>query len=189
MTLVFYAPSIAGAGEIWGIMFNGDMYGYANSILLRFGFIDQPIQWLKDTRYMMTIVIVVQLWMSLGTSFLQLRAGFNTLDRQYFEAAAVDGINNRWQELWYVTLPLMAPHLWLAAVLQITSSFAVGDIATALCGFPSTGYAVYTMMAHLKDFSSIRFERGYAAAISTVLFLISYGANKLAQGVIRKVGK
>jgi len=189
MTLVFYAPSIAGAAEIWRLMFSGDIYGYWNSFLLRFGFIDEPVQWLKDTRYMMTCVILVQLWMSLGTSFLQLRAGFNTLDKQYFEAAAVDGVNNRWQELWYVTLPLMAPHLWLAAVLQVTSSFGVGDVANALCGFPSTGYAVHTITAHLKDYSSTRFERGYAAAISTVLFIISYGANKLAQAIIRKVGK
>lgn len=190
MTLVFYAPSISGgAMTIWSYVFTGDMYGYLNAFLLRYGLIAEPIQWTKNTKYMMTIVILVQLWMSLGTSFLSLRAGFNTIDRQYFEAAAVDGIKNRWQELWYVTLPMMAPHLWLAAVLAITGSFGVGAVATALCGFPSTGYAVHTIMHHLQDYSSIRYERGYACAIATLLFAFSLGANRLVQKLIGKVGR
>ncbi|HBQ64654.1 MAG TPA: ABC transporter permease, partial [Clostridiales bacterium] len=172
MTLVFYAPSIAGATAIWLLIFSSDMYGYANSFLLKLGFISEPINWLKDAKYMMTICIIVQLWSSLGASFLSLRAGFNTIDRQYYEASAVDGLRNRWQELWYITLPLMSPHLMLSAILAITGAFGAGALITALCGFPSTGYAVHTIMHHLGDYSGIRMERGYAAAISTLLFII-----------------
>ena len=112
MTLVFYAPSIAGnVFIIWLVIFDGDMYGYLNSFLLNLGLIKTPIQWLSDPQYMMMVVIIVQLWISLGQSFLTLRAGFNTIDKQYYEAAAIDGIRNRWQELWFVTLPMMTPHL------------------------------------------------------------------------------
>lgn len=190
MTLVFYAPSISGSiFTIWLIVFDGDMYGYLNSFLMRTGLISDPIQWLKDPKYMMIVVIVVQLWVSLGTSFLTMRAGFTTVDKQYYEAAAIDGVKNRWQELWFITLPMMAPHLMLAAVLAITASFGAEQVATAMTGFPSTDYATHTIMHHMRDYGSIRYERGYASAIATILFLTCIGVNKLIQRFLRKVGK
>lgn len=188
MTLVFYAPSIAGGIGIWLLVFSGDMYGYLNSFLMRLGIITDPVNWLKDAKYMMTICIIVQLWSSLGASFLSLRAGFNTIDRQYYEAAAVDGLRSRWQELWYITLPMMSPHLMLSAILAITGSFSAGALITALCGFPSTGYAVHTIMHHLSDYSGTRMERGYAAAISTILFIVMLTTNRVVQKFLRKVG-
>ena len=190
MTLIFYAPSIAGnVFVIWLVIFNGDAYGYLNSILLYLGVITSPIQWLGDPAYMMTAVIIVQLWIRLGTSFLTLRAGFNTVDRAYYEAAAIDGIKNRWQELWYVTLPMMVPHLALSAVLSITGAFASGNVAQVLTGFPSTNYATHMMIHHLLDYGTIRQERGYAAAIATVIFLLSVIFNKLFQKLLGRVGQ
>ncbi len=190
MTLVFYAPSIAGnVFVIWLVIFNGDSYGYLNSLLSYLGVISSPIQWLSDPAYMMTAVIIVQLWISLGTSFLTLRAGFNTVDTTYYEAAAIDGIKNRWQELWYVTLPMMVPHLTLSAVLSITGAFASGNVAQVLTGFPSTNYATHMMIHHLLDYGTIRQERGYAAAIATVIFLLSVVFNKLFQKLLGRVGK
>lgn len=189
MTLVFYAPSISGSiYTIWLLVFDGDMYGYLNSFLMKAGFISDPVQWLKDPKYMMVVVIIVQLWVSLGTSFLTMRAGFTTIDRQYYEAGAIDGIKNRWQELWFITLPMMAPHLMLAAVLAITASFGAEQVATAMTGFPSTDYATHTIMHHMRDYGSIRYERGYASAIATILFLTSIGVNRLIQRFLRKVG-
>lgn len=189
MTLVFYAPSISGnIYTIWLLVFDGDMYGYLNSFLMRTGFISDPVQWLRDPKYMMAVVIIVQLWVSLGTSFLTMRAGFTTIDNQYYEAGAIDGIKNRWQELWFITLPMMAPHLMLAAVLAITASFGAEQVATAMTGFPSTDYATHTIMHHMRDYGSIRYERGYASAIATILFLTSIGVNKLTQRFLRKVG-
>ena len=190
MTLVFYAPSIAGnVFVIWLVIFNGDSYGYLNSLLSYLGVISSPIQWLSDPAYMMTAVIIVQLWISIGTSFLTLRAGFNTVDPTYDEAAAIDGIKNRWQELWYVTLPMMVPHLTLSAVLSITGAFASGNVAQVLTGFPSTNYATHMMIHHLLDYGTIRQERGYAAAIATVIFLLSVVFNKLFQKLLGRVGK
>lgn len=190
LTVIFYAPTLSNAVfTIWLIVFDGDIYGYLNSFLLNLGFITEPIQWRTDPTYMMAVVIVVQLWVSLGTSFLTLRAGFNTVDRQYYEAGAIDGIKNRFQELWYVTLPMMAPHLMLSAVLSITATFTTANVATVMTGFPSVNYATHTVMHHLQDYATIRYERGYASAIATVLFLMSLLMNKLAQKAIGRIGK
>ncbi len=191
MTLVFYAPTMAGAGlfTIWGIVFDADIYGYLNSFLLRFGFINEPIGWMVDPQYMMLVVVVVQLWLSMGTSFLTLRAGFSTIDRQLYEAGLVDGVRNRWQELWYITLPAMAPHLMLSAILAITAAFSTETVATAMTGFPSTDYATHTLMHHMRDYGFLRYQRGYACAVSTIIFALSFGTNMLVQRLIRRVGK
>ena len=106
-----------------------------------------------------------------------------------YEAAAVDGIRNRWQELWYVTLPVMRPQLLFGAVMSITNSFGIGGVITALCGFPSTDYAAHTIMHHLEDYVTIRFQMGYACAIATVLFVMMVGVNLLVQKLIAKVGE
>ncbi len=190
MTLIFYAPSISGnVYFIWLIVFSGDRYGYLNGFLTKIGIILEPIQWLSNEKYILTIVIIVQLWLSLGTSFLAFIAGLQTIDKTLVEAGAVDGIQNRWQELWFITLPSMRPQLLFGAVLQITASFAVADVSIALAGFPSVNYAAHTIVTHLIDYGTIRFEMGYASAIATVLFLIMVGANKLTQKLLRKVGE
>lgn len=189
MTVVFYAPSLAGnAYFIWLLIFSGDRYGYANSILLNLGLIPDAINWFQNTNYIMPLLIVIQLWLSLGTGFLVFIAGLQTVDKTLYEAAAIDGVRNRWQELWYVTLPAMKPQLMLGAVLQITQSFAVSDISINLAGFPSVNYAGTTMVTHLVDYGTIRFELGYASAIATVLFLLMILTNKLIQHLLRKVG-
>ncbi|TLS50869.1 sugar ABC transporter permease [Paenibacillus antri] len=190
MTLVFYAPSISGnIFFIWLIMFSGDSYGYVNGFLMRTGFILEPIQWLQNEQYVLWIVMLVQLWLSLGVSFLAFIAGLQSIDRTLFEAGAVDGVRNRWQELWYITLPAMRPQLLFGAVIQITSSFAIAEVSIALAGFPSVNYAAHTVVTHLMDYGSIRFDMGYASAIATVLFGIMVGSNMLVQKLLRKVGE
>ena len=185
MTVVFYAPSISGgAMGIWMYILSGDLLGILNSVLLKFGLIDAPIQWLTDTSYMMTCCIVVQLWLSLGTSFLSFMAGFKTVDTTLYEAGAIDGIRNRFQEVWFLTLPQMKPQLLFGAVMQISSSFAVGAIPMALTGFPSTDYATHTIIAHVQDYGGTRFELGYACAVSTVLLVVMLLANKVVNKVL-----
>lgn len=190
LTLLFYAPSISGnAYMIWLIMFSGDMYGYVNGILLNWGIIDQPIQWLIEPDYMMPIVILVTLWMSLGTSFLVFIAGLQGIDHTLYEAGAIDGVRNRWQELWYITLPSMKGYLMFGAILTITNSFAAAGQITALVGYPSTDYAVHTVMQHLQDYGNIRFEMGYASTIAVVLFITMVGAQKIVQKLLDKLGR
>jgi len=189
MTLIFYAPSISGnAFLIWIVIFSGDANGYANAYLKEFGFISEAIQWLKDPTYILLIVIIVQLWMSLGVSFLAFIAGLQGVDRTLYEAGAIDGIKNRWQELWYITLPSMKPLLLFGAVMQITSSFAISAVSMQLVGFPSVQYAGHTIVIHLMDYSGFRYEMGYASAIATVLFLTTLGANLFIQKILRRVG-
>lgn len=190
MTLVFYAPSISGnVFFIWLIVFSGDSYGFLNGFLMKIGVLLEPIQWLQDEKYILTVVIIVQLWMSLGTSFLAFIAGLQTIDPTLIEAGSVDGVKNRWQELWYITLPAMRPMLLFGAVMQITASFAIAEISIELAGFPSVNYAAHTVVTHLMDFGTIRFEMGYASAIATVLFAIMIGTNKAVQKLLRKIGE
>ena len=189
MTLVFYAPSISGnVFFIWAFIFSGDRHGMANGFLLYWGFLNEPINWWFDGRYILPLLLVVQLWLSLGTGFLAFIAGLQTVDKSMYEAAAVDGIKNRWQELWFITLPSMRPMLMFGAVMQITTSFAVAEISVQLAGFPSINYAGHTIGTHLMDFGSIRFEMGYASAIATILFFMMLGSNKAVQRMLRKVG-
>jgi len=190
LTLVFYAPSISGSVYfIWKIVFSGDTYGYVNGFLMKLNIIYEPIQWLSDPKYILAIIMLVQLWLSLGTSFLAFIAGLQGIDRTLFEAGAVDGIRNRWQELWYITLPAMRPQLMFGAVIQITASFAVSDVVMNMAGFPSVQYAAHTIVTHLIDYGSLRFEMGYASAIATILFFMMIGANLLIQKMLRKVGQ
>jgi multiple sugar transport system permease protein len=189
LTLIFYAPSISGnAYMIWNLFLRGDRYGYLNGFLLKMDWINTAIVWMKTEKYVLPFLIVVQLWLSLGTGFLTFIAGLQTIDKNLYEAAAVDGIKNRWQELWYVTLPSMKPQLMFGAVMQITQSFAVADISINLAGNPSVNNAGTTVVTHLLDFGSIRYEMGYASAIAALLFLLMIGTNKLIQKLLRKVG-
>ncbi len=190
VTLIFYAPSISGnAYLIWTIFFSGDAYGYANGILMQLGIISSPIVWLKNTAYMSIILVIVSLWVSLGSSFLSFIAGFQGIDHSYYEAGAIDGITNRWQELWYVTLPLMRPQMVFGAVMSISSSFGIGSIVTGMFGFPSTNYALHTLTNHLEDYGGQRYEMGYACAIALILFIMMITFNVVFRKLIEKVGK
>jgi multiple sugar transport system permease protein len=189
LTLVFYAPSICGqAYLIWNIILTGDRYGYLNGLLLRWGFLQEPILWMQTEKYILPLLIVVQLWLSLGTGFLAFIAGLQTIDNSLYEAAAIDGVKKRWQELWFVTLPAMRPQLMFGAVIQITQSFAIADVSLQLAGNPSVNYAGSTIVTHLLDYGSVRFEMGYASAIAATLFLLMIGSNKLVQKLLRRVG-
>ena len=190
VTLVFYAPSISGnAYLIWKTLFSSDSYGWANAVLIKYGILTEPILWFQDADFVMPLCIVVALWTSLGTAFLSFIAGFQTIDRSMYEAAAVDGIKNRWQELWYITLPTMRPQLMFGAVLAITNSFGFGAVVDALCGFPSVDYAAHTIMHHLSDYGGARYEIGYASAIAVILFIIMFSSNIVIKKMLSKVGE
>jgi multiple sugar transport system permease protein len=180
MTLIFYAPSLAGNFTfIWSVIFSTDQYGLLNGTLMNMGILDAPRKWLTDPATSIICLIIVQLWLSLGASFLAFIAGFKTVDRQTYEAGAIDGIRNRWQELFYITLPQMKPQMLFGAVMQISTSFAVGNISITLAGFPSTDYSAHTIMTHIHDYGTIRYDMGYATCVSTILLLVMLLANKV----------
>lgn len=190
VTLIFYAPSISGqAYLIFATFFSADSYGWANATLLELGLIDEEINWFQKEQYTMPLCIVVALWTSLGTSFLSFIAGLQGVDRSLYEAGAVDGVRNRWQELYYITLPSMKPQLMFGAVMAITGAFGFGGIVTTLCGFPSVNYSAHTIMHHLEDYGNMRYEVGYSSAIAVVLFVVMVGMNFLVKKLLSKVGQ
>ncbi|MBE6810507.1 MAG: sugar ABC transporter permease [Ruminococcaceae bacterium] len=186
LSFMFYAPSLVGnAYFIWKVAFSGDSYGYINSFLLSLGIITQPIVWLKTEAYLMTIVIIVQLWQSMGVSFLSNISGLQNVSRDMYEAGAIDGIRNRWQELRYITLPAMQPMLLFSAVMQIQSSFSASTIMIELAGYPSKGNAVDTIVSLMTDMATVRYELGYACAMSVVLFVMMVAARLLVGKLLK----
>ncbi len=190
LAFLFYAPGLVGnAYFVWSIIFSGDSNGYANSLLLSLGLINEPIVWFKNMSYNMIIIIVVQLWMSLGVSFLSNVAGIQNVSHDLYEAGAIDGIRNRWQELWYITLPSMKSILLFGAVMQIQSSFSIGGVITALAGYPSLNNSLDTIVTYLTDIGTLRYEFGYAAAISVVLFLMMLFFRVVVGNLLNLLGK
>ena len=189
--IIFYVPSITGVACITifsNILFKGDSYGLVNAWLMEWGIIDTPILWLYNPMYMLPICMIAILWQSLGNGFLSFVAGLQGVDRSQFEAGYMDGIKNRWQELWYITLPNMKPMLMFGAVMSITGAFSQSQVLMQLCGYPSTDYAARTIVTHLYDYGFTRFEMGYASAIATVLFLMMIVCNKAIQSLLGRVG-
>lgn len=190
VSFVFYSPALAGnVYFIWQFIFSGDSYGFVNAFLLQNGLITEPIQWFKESGFALPIVMMVQIWLSLGVSFLANIAGLQNVNQELYEAGAIDGVSNRWQEVWYITLPSMKDILLFSSVMQIQASFSVSSVATALTGFPSTNYITHTIVTHLTDFGTVRYEMGYAAAISVFLFAIMAVTRILIEKLIRVVGR
>lgn len=190
LSFLFYSPALMGnAYFIWQVLFSGDSYGYINSFLLSLNVISEPIQWLKDPNYTLTIVIIVQIWMSMGVSFLANIAGLQNVNPELYEAGAIDGIKNRWFELWYITLPYMKNILLFSAVMQISSAFSVGQICIILTGHPSVNYSTETIITHLIDMGTVRYEMGVASAVSVVLFVLMACSRLLIGKLINAIGR
>ncbi|MDR1669242.1 MAG: sugar ABC transporter permease [Oscillospiraceae bacterium] len=187
-TLFFYAPSLSfNVYFMWKYVFASDANGFLNSTLMRLGFISDAFPWLNDTRTTLMVVIIVQLWMSLGTAFLAFIAGLQGIDRSLYEAGMIDGVKNRWQELYHITLPSMKEQLLFGAVMQITGSFAVGAISGEIVGKPSPLYSAHTVIMHMEDVAlTPRFEMGYACAIAVVLFAITLSINQLIRYLLNR---
>lgn len=190
LSFLFYSPALMGnVLMIWQVMFSGDSYGYINSALMSLNIISEPIQWFSDPAYSMKLIIIIQLWMSMGTSFLANISGLQNVGVSLYEAGAIDGIRNRWQELWYITLPSMKNILLFSAVMQIQASFSVSGIAVTLTGFPSVNYSTHTIVTHLGDVASTRFELGYAAAMSVFLFALMAVTRVVIGKLLSSTGK
>lgn len=188
MTFVFYAPSFSGnANLVWTLLFSSDAYGYVNGWMMKMGVIDEPILWFTNPTYVIPLVIAITLWSSLGTGFLSFVAGLQGVNRSLYEAGSIDGITNRWQELWFITLPSIKENMMFAAINSIIGAFAFD--ASGLAGNPSTDYCAYTLQMHLAEYSGVRWEIGYASAIAIVLFLLTFGSNMFVNKLLSKVGR
>nr|PZN11430.1 MAG: ABC transporter permease [Caldicoprobacter oshimai] len=185
LALIFYSPSITSGvamNVLWRILFSGDQSGYINAWLLELGIINQPIQWLTGTNTLLPIMIIVALWSSMGVGFLAILAGILNQDETLYEAAAIDGVKNRFQEVIYITIPTMKPQMLFAAVMSIVNAFQNGMIGVQLSGSnPTPGYAGQLVVNHIEDYGFIRYEMGYAAAVSVVLLIFVYVFSRLSK--------
>ncbi len=173
LSFLFYAPALMGnAYLIWQVLFSGDSYGYVNSLLLSLGLITEPVQWLKTANLALPIVIVVQLWTSMGVTFLSNIAGLQNVNPEMYEAGAIDGIRNRWYELWYITIPSMKSILLFGVVMQVQAAFSVSVVPLYLARYPSVNNGTDSLLLYLMDVGTLRYEMGYASALSVVLFLL-----------------
>lgn len=175
-SLAFYAPSITSVlaiSVVWLSMFSSTRVGIVNNFLLDLGLIAEPIGWTIDPQYIMPLIIFVSIWMSLGAGFLTNLAGFANMNEEIYEAGKIDGIRNRFQELFYITIPQMKPQLLFNAIMAIVNSLNVYDLTVQIAGFPSPDYCAHTLVAHMYDYGFVRLELGYASAVSFVLLLIS----------------
>ena len=184
LALCIYTPSMLGSvfiGVIWKTIFSGDQSGWMNSILMQWGLIDTPIQFLLTKDYFMLIMIIVSLWSSMGIGFLAMVSGILNINQELYEAAYVDGMRNRFQEIIYITIPSMKPQMLFGAVMAIVNAFNMGWIGVTLSGAnPTPEYSGQLITNHIDDYGFIRYEMGYAAAVSVVLLLVVYGFNVVA---------
>lgn len=190
LALIIYSPSMTGGvllSTVWGVIFNGDKSGYLNYILLKLGVIAKPVLWLQSETFLLPIMIIVTLWSSMGIGFLAILAGIMNVNEELYEASRIDGVKNRFQEIVYVTIPCAKPQMLFGAVMAIVNTFTSSGVGVSLSGSnPTPGNAGQLIVTHIEDYGFLRYEMGYAAAISVVLLLIirlaSIGANKLFGG-------
>jgi multiple sugar transport system permease protein len=182
-TLAFYAPSLTSGiaiSVIWLYFFANDRYGLLNYTLIQSGIISEPVAWLQEQSTILPVIIVISLWMSMGTSFLVFLAGLQSVPNELYEAGMVDGIKSSLQEVFYITLPVMKPQLLFGAVMAIVTSFAVFQVAAQVAGVPSPLYAGHTIVAHLYMHGFIHFEMGYAASIAVILFIVTFFLGRIS---------
>lgn len=189
LALILYSPSLTAGtamAVIWRVLFSGDQMGYINNLLMKAGLITEPIIFLQSSSFLLPVMILVGLWSSMGVGFLAMLAGVLNVDRSLYEAAMIDGMRNRWQEVFYITIPSMKPQMLFGAIMAIVSAFQQGAIGVQLSGVnPTPQYAGQLMVNHAEDFGFIRYEMGYASAVAVVLLLVIYLFSKLAQGAFR----
>lgn len=185
MAVILYLPSMTSGvmlSTVWQVIFAGDKIGYLNSLLLKLDLIQKPIVWLSDSRYLLLIMIVVSLWSSMGVGFLAMLAGILNVNRELYEAAYIDGVKNRFQEIVYVTVPAIRPYMMFGAVMSIVSTFQNGSIGVMLSGAnPTPGYAGQLLVTHAEEYAFVRYEMGYGAAISVFVLILVWVISQIAK--------
>ena len=192
MAIILYLPSMTAGimlSTVWQVFFAGDKVGYLNSILLSLDIIQSPITWLSDSKYLMIIMIIVSLWSSMGIGFLSMLAGILNVNRELYEAAHIDSVKNRIQEIIYITIPAIKPHMMFGAIMAIVNAFQNGSIGVQLYGAnPTPGYAGQLLVTHAEEHAFIRYEMGYSAALSVILLIIVWCVSQISKKLFAEKG-
>lgn len=192
IAIILYLPSMTAGimlSTVWQVIFAGDKVGYLNAFLLKLDLIQSPITWLSDSKYLMLIMLVVSLWSSMGIGFLSMLAGILNVDRGLYEAAHIDGVKNRIQEIIYITIPAIKPHMMFGAIMAIVNAFQNGSIGVQLSGAnPTPGYAGQLIVTHAEEFAFVRYEMGYSAALSVILLIIIWCVSQISKKLFTEKG-
>ena len=190
MALIIYSPSMTAGttmAVIWKVLFSGDQLGYINNLLMQMGIITEPIIFLQSSDWLLPVMIIVALWSSMGVGFLSMLAGLLNIDPSLYEAAHIDGIRNRVQEMFYITIPSIKPQMLFGAIMAIVNAFKQIAIGVQLSGSnPTPNYAGQLMVNHISDFGFTRYEMGYACAVSVVLLVIIWVFSKGARTLFKE---
>jgi len=170
--LIFFIPPVLSevvVGLVWKWIYNGD-YGLLNHWLANLGLAHLARSWLSEPQTALTCVAIIHSWKGFGWGFIILLAGLQTIPRQLYEAARVDGANS-WQRFWHVTIPLMIPVFVLVSILTILGSMqAFVLVLTMTGGSPALGTSVPVTRILGSMRASLRF--GYACAQGIIFGLV-----------------
>ena len=165
--LIPWAIPTVVSSEIWTWMLQ-QQGGILNVLMLETHLIRQPIDWLSDPSLMLPAVMMVDIWKTTPFMALLILAGLQTIPRDVYEAARIDGVGPL-KTFFRVTLPLVWPAVLVAVIFRMLDALRVFDLIYVMTGaVPQTETMAVYIQSHLVGFGEI----GYASAASVVMFLI-----------------
>ncbi len=171
---LYYIPVISGSiavGIAWRLIW--DTNGLLNSVLLSFGFLKEPIQWLAEPRYTLAIAMFLTIWLGLGFYMMIFLAGLQNISEELYDAAVIDGANG-WQKHWHVSFPGLRPQITFVAVISSLAALEVfNEIYVLTGGLGGILDSGVTVVFYLWRVAFRLQHAGYASAIAMVLLLIT----------------
>jgi multiple sugar transport system permease protein len=179
--------SVIAISVIWKWLFAGEKYGLINHWLMKIGL--APVDWLTSPVWTLPAMMIMSTWAGLGYNMILLLAGLQTIPRNFYEAAEIDGAGS-WHKFWRITLPLLRPTLLFVVIMSIINSFQLFEqvyIMTAGIGEGVGGVldCALSLVAYLYEKGFQHFEMGYASALAYILFAIILTVTLINLKVVR----
>ncbi|UFT99273.1 sugar ABC transporter permease [Radiobacillus kanasensis] len=166
-----FVTSVVAISIVWRWIFHTD-YGLLNYFLGLFGV--SPIEWLTDPTWAMPSLIILSIWKGLGYNIVIFLAGLQTINKQYYLAAQIDGASS-WKRFLHITVPLLSSTTFFISIVSIINSFKVFDEVFALFdGKPGPAYSAQTVVYYIFEHFYNNWEFGIASAAAYVLFLVIF---------------
>ncbi|RUT46221.1 sugar ABC transporter permease [Paenibacillus anaericanus] len=175
-----YISSVVALAMVWQVLFHPSL-GPVNNFLMSIGF-DNPPKWLADIDYALPSLMMIQVWIMLGYNIIIFIAGLQSIPKDLYEAADIDGANT-WVKFRSITVPCISPTTFFLLVTGIIGTFKIFDLIQVLTqGGPANSTSV--IVYELYDTAFNQLKTGYASSMALILFLICLiitGLQMLAQ--------
>ena len=165
MLIPWAIPTVISA-RLWELMLKDTSAGIINRVLMDLGLIVAPQAWLSTVSLQLPAVIMVDVWKTAPFMALLLLAGLQSISRDLYEAASVDGASAV-RRFWSITLPLLRPTIAVALVFRTLDALRVFDLFNVLFGRQKLSMATYNYEVLVNNR-----QDGYASAVSIILFLL-----------------